>query len=201
MEKVIEVLMEEHRLIEQALGSLESYATGVRAGEAARREVIGQFAGFFGGFADTCHHGKEEDILFQRMVETGFPRDVGPLAVMLAEHAEGRAHVKALAGIAAAPGELAVPETQLLLTHADAYVPLLRQHILKEDHVLYPMALKLLTGRELDVMSTEFEAFELRMRADGSYDRLRTLADRLTTRYRPDPERMAAAAQMSHCGR
>jgi hypothetical protein len=50
-------------------------------------------------------------------------------------------------------------------------------------------------------MSTEFEAFEARMHADGSYDRLRGVAERLTSRFRPDPARMAAAALMTHCGR
>ena len=200
MEKAIEVLMGEHRLIEQALGSLETYAVAVFGDTLPHRDVIGEYAAFFGGFADACHHGKEEDILFQRMVERGFPRDVGPLAVMYDEHEQGRAHVKALAALAAGPGEPGGPERQLLLDHAGAYVPLLRQHILKEDHILYPMAERLLSGPELDAMSTQFDAFEARMHADGSYDRLRALADRLVARFRPDPVRMAAAAQMAHCG-
>ena len=37
------------------------------------------------------------------------------------------------------------------------------------------------------------------MRADGSYDRLHGLADRLTAAYRPDPFRMAAAAPAMGC--
>ncbi len=79
-------------------------------------------------------------------------------------------------------------------------MPLLRLHILKEDHILYPMALQMLAGPELDAMSTEFEAFEARMHADGSYDRWRGLAERLASRFRPDSSRMAAAAQIAHCG-
>ncbi len=63
------------------------------------------------------------------------------------------------------------------------------------------MALQVLTGPELDAMNGEFEAFESRMRADGSYDRLRALAESLTRRFRPDAVRMAAASQMAHCGR
>jgi hemerythrin-like domain-containing protein len=201
VEKAIEVLMGEHRLIEQALGSLETCALEVLAGALPPREVIGEYAAFFGGFADACHHGKEEDILFQRLVERGLPREAGPLAVMYHEHELGRGHVKVLASIAAGTGQPDGRETGLLLDHAGAYVPLLRQHILKEDHILYPMALRLLTGPELDAMSTEFEAFEARMHADGSYDRLRALGDQLVSRFRPDPARMAAAAQMAHCGR
>ena len=109
MEKAIEVLMGEHRLIEQVLGSLETYALEIVADAPPRREVIGEYAAFFGGFADACHHGKEEDILFQRMVERGLPREVGPLAVMYHEHELGRAHVKALAAIAARRKALADP--------------------------------------------------------------------------------------------
>jgi hemerythrin-like domain-containing protein len=200
VQKAIEVLMNEHRLIEQVLGSLETYAIEVRAGSPPLREVIGDYASFFRGFADACHHGKEEDILFQRMVERGFPRQAGPLAVMYYEHELGRTHVRALSQIASAAGEVATEHTSVLLAHAESFVPLLRQHILKEDHILYPTAVQVLTARELDAMNTDFEVFEQVMRADGSYDTLRALAERLTVRFRPDPARMESAAQMSHCG-
>lgn len=201
MQKAIDVLMTEHRLIEQALGSLETYAIDVRAGAPPSREVIGEYAAFFRGFADGCHHGKEEDILFRRMVDRGFPSEAGPLAVMYFEHEQGRAHVRALAAIATRPGRVVAADASALLESADAYIPLLRQHILKEDRILYPLALQVLTAPELDAMNTQFEEFEARMQADGSSDALQDLAERLTARFHPDPARMAAAAQMLHCGR
>lgn len=201
MQKAIEVLMNEHRLIEQVLGSLETWTTEVRAGAPPSRDMIGEYARFFQDFADACHHGKEEDILFERMIERGFPREAGPIAVMVFEHEQGRAHVRALRGVAEAAGEVSAAERSTLLANAEGFVPLLRQHILKEDRVLYPMALQVLTGPELDAMNVEFEAFEAGWRGDGSYDRLQALAERLTTRCRPDPTRMAAAARVAHCGR
>ena len=201
MHKTIDVLMGEHRLIEQVLGSLETYALEVRAGAPAPKHEVGDYASFFQGFADACHHGKEEDILFERMVERGFPREAGPLAVMYFEHERGRSHVRALRGIADGSGELGEEDRRILLANAEGFVPLLRQHILKEDQILYPMALQALTGPELDAINGEFEAFERGLRADGTYDRLRALAERLTARSRPDPARMAAAARMSPCGR
>jgi hemerythrin-like domain-containing protein len=201
VQKAIDVLMAEHRLIEQALGSLETYSVEVHAGAPVERAVVGEYTSFLSGFADSCHHGKEEDILFQRLLERGLPRHAGPLAVMYHEHELGRAHVRALTEIAARTGAVAAAEAQLFLTNAEGYVPLLRQHILKEDRILYPMALQVLTDTELDVMSIQFEEFEARMRADGSYDRLQELAERLTIRFQPDPARMSAAAETSHCGR
>jgi hemerythrin-like domain-containing protein len=201
VEKVIEVLMSEHRLIEQALGSLETCALEVRGGAPLQTDVVGEYVDFFRAFTDGCHHGKEEEILFQRLIERGFPRQAGPLAVMYYEHELGRAQVKGLGAIAGRTGAAHPEDSVRFVAHADDYVPLLRAHILKEDNVLYPMALEVLSGPELDAMSTEFDAFEAVMRADGSYDRLQRLAERLTTRFRPDPARMAAAAEATHCRR
>ena len=185
MQKAIDVLMSEHRLIEQALGSLETYAGLVAEGFSPGREVIGDYAAFFRGFADSCHHGKEEEILFQRMIERGFPRDSGPIAVMLHEHDLGRARVRQLQALGAGTGILSPQETDALLGAVSDYVPLLRSHIQKEDHILYPIALRMLTGPELDSIETQFEAFEAALRADGTLDRLAALADRLTARFRP----------------
>ena len=201
MQKAIEVLMNEHRLIEQVLGSLETFAAEVEGGLAPERPLLADYGAFFRDFADACHHGKEEDILFQRMVERGFSRDSGPVAVMLYEHKVGRGHVSAIRQAGQGEGAVSAVETQLVLENAGAFVPMLRAHIQKEDRILYPMAMRLLTGPEMDTMETEFEALEARMRADGSYDRLHGLADRLTAAFRPDPARMAAAAQMAGCGR
>lgn len=200
MPKPIDVLMDEHRLIEQVLGSLESCALAVDGGVAVERPLVADYAGFFRGFADVCHHGKEEDILFQRMIERGFPVEGGPLAVMLHEHTEGRARVSALSQIGQGEGPVADAERRTLLTNANEFVPLLRQHILKEDRILYPMALRLLTDNELDAMEADFDAFARRLAEDGTEDRLRGLADRLTSAFAPDPARMAAAAAMPHCG-
>src|SRR5262245_8648054 len=133
VQKAIEVLMNEHRLIEQALGSLETCAEEVRAGALPARDVVAEYVRFFRGFADGCHHGKEEDILFERMVRRGFPREAGPLAVMYYEHEQGRAHVRSLGSIATGEGPAVAADVRAFLAVADDYVPLLRQHILKED--------------------------------------------------------------------
>jgi hemerythrin-like domain-containing protein len=198
--KSIEVLMNEHRLIEQVLGSLETFASGVEGGLAPERPLLADYGAFFRGFADACHHAKEEDILFQRMIERGFSRESGPVAVMLHEHKVGRGHVSALRQAGDGSGPLTAVQTQLVLENAGAFIPLLRAHIQKEDRILYPMALRLLTGPELDAMETAFETFESGMRRDGSLDRLHALAERLTGAFRPDPARMAAAAGMLACG-
>ena len=118
MTRAIEILMGEHRLIEQVLGSLETYVVGIEQGLPPERRTLADYAAFFRGFADACHHGKEEDILFQRMLERGMPRQTGPLAVMFHEHVLGRARVAALRGLGEADGPFAPVEVQLAVENA-----------------------------------------------------------------------------------
>ena len=192
MSKAIEVLMNEHRLIERVLGSLETFASELEGGLAAERPVLADYGAFFREFADACHHGKEEDILFRRMTEQGFPRDTGPVAVMLHEHEVGRGHVSALRQIGGGRGPLTAEEAGVVVVNAGAFVPLLRAHILKEDRILYPMAVRLLAPAEMDKVEADFAAFDARVRADGTYD-LYSLAERLTAVFRPDSPRVVAA--------
>ena len=185
MYEAIHALMEEHRVIEEVLGALETFADRLDQGEAADRATVADFGAFFRNFADRCHHGKEEDRLFATMVKHGFPGEFGPIAVMLAEHAEGRDHVGALVAIGEGEGPLSQEEKERLVSHCRNYVPLLRAHILKEDNILYPMAEQSLPPGVLEDLAGDFEAFEREVMGDGAHAAFHGLAEKLAAAYPP----------------
>lgn len=199
MHEAVTILMDEHRVIEQVLGALETFALGLQEGKEVSREDLRDFADFFRNFADRCHHGKEEDRLFQAMKDHGFPSEYGPLAVMLAEHTEGRQHVGALAALGEGTGPLSDEEKVSAVSHALAYVPLLRSHILKEDNILYPMALQAVPGADLDGLVRSYEQFEKEVMGEDGHPRLHDLAHKLAERFPPDPERMASGSSCFGC--
>ncbi len=109
-------------------------------------EAVDDCLAFFRLFADACHHGQEEDVLFVELVDRGMPREVGPIAVMLAEHDQGRALVRAMiAAQQKAIGGDADGWADLERAARD-YVSLLRRHIMKEDGVLFEMADRMIAG-------------------------------------------------------
>jgi hemerythrin-like domain-containing protein len=199
MSEAIEILMNEHRLIEQVLGSLETFAFNLQNGADADRQTVKDFGAFFSGFADKCHHAKEEDRLFVKMNQYGFPQDYGPVAVMLAEHSEGRSHVGALLQIGAGDGPLSSSERDAIIEHALAYVPLLRSHIIKEDNILYPMAVQAIPPAEMDAMLAEFKATGPTTAGGSEHERFQAMAQALTHAYPPDPARVIAGAGCSGC--
>lgn len=185
MSKAIETLMNEHRLIEQVLGSLATFAGGLEDGDPDARPTLAGFARFFSELADRCHHGKEEDGLFAALADAGFPREVGPVRVMLEEHVLGRAHVAALAAAGARGGPLAGDELEDVRRHAREYVALLSAHIQKEDQILFPAAERALQSEVLEDLARQFEAHERDEMGDGTHEQLHELAEELISRWPP----------------
>ena len=133
-----QILVAEHELILQALEALGKRLD--RMGDdptPADRVYLEEAVAFLRGFADKCHHGKEEDLLFKRMGERGFPTQGGPIAVMLSEHQAGRALIggsqRGRPGSGRTPGCGGHPAQR-------PGRELLRNHIAKENQVLFPMA-------------------------------------------------------------
>ena len=177
----IDTLMSEHRYIEKALSALEGYArTCGREPDAAfdNRTDLKTLCLFFKTYADKHHHKKEEDILFEKMVECGFSKEFGPLAVMLGEHDSGRSLVGALLE----KSELAqwTNETpNIIAENSFEFSSLLRQHIKKEDNVLYPMARQHLADETYLAMKQVFGEIEKK----ENFEKLLAEIDLLHERY------------------
>lgn len=160
MTKLCSSLEAEHRIIEKVLTALERESVRIEAGGAIDRSFFEKALAFIREFADGLHHQKEEQALFPKMVAAGVPKEGGPVGVMLADHEEGRGFVRAMAASleAAAAGD-AKARTRLL-TAARGYVDLLRAHIVKEDHVLFPMADQVFNATQQNEIRDLFAAAE-----------------------------------------
>jgi hemerythrin-like domain-containing protein len=179
----IESLMNEHRLIESVLDALESYVSRLAPSSGADPGDLDRFVTFFRQFADRCHHGKEEDILFQTMIEHGFPKESGPIAVMLQEHDQGRHLIAQLTEAARSAGSWTDQDRARIRQAALLYSDLLHHHIQKEDGILYPMALSQLSEPVIEEIGRRFDVFEGEETGEGEHERFHRLAGELAARY------------------
>jgi hemerythrin-like domain-containing protein len=179
----LHVLMDEHRLIERAIDALVVYARGVGRGADHPRSDLNGFVDFIRGYADAHHHGKEEDILFRAMADCGMPTEAGPLAVMLAEHHEGRRLTGIMAELAEGEGAWEEQERSRLLKAGIGYAQLLRAHIQKEDGVLYPMAQSMLPEEAREQVEQAVQRFEAEAANAERASRLKTAVTGLAKRY------------------
>ena len=91
-------------------------------------------------FADGLHHAKEESLLFPLMAERGFSTQQGPVAMMLHEHTLGRNFVKEMLVNIELFKDGDLSAIAMVYQNMLGYGELLRNHIAKENNVLFKMA-------------------------------------------------------------
>jgi hemerythrin-like domain-containing protein len=156
----IEKLKTEHQVILKGIALLEKGADQLEAGRDIQPDYFRKAIDFIRNYADRYHHAKEEDILFTNLGQVGFSPKAGPVAVMLFEHNQGRGFISELERANekfAAGDKNAIP---IIIENARAYSQLLRQHIRKEDMVLYPMAENALGDTGIKRLQPEFDRVE-----------------------------------------
>ena len=178
MMEATQILMSEHRVIERVIQALETAARHLESGDAVRPGFFIDASEFIKGFADGCHHRKEEGVLFTALVEAGMPAEGGPVAVMLYEHEQGRAFTRAMRAAALRLASESAARADVI-ANALGYASLLRQHIQKEDHILFPMADRVLPVEKQQQVADSFEQVEHEETGEGVHEKYLALADAL----------------------
>jgi hemerythrin-like domain-containing protein len=181
--KPTEELKAEHRAIERMLRVLGGVSERLESGDPVDAAHLAQIVEFIQVFADRCHHGKEEDLLFVAMAEAGIPTEGGPIGVMLREHVSGREYVGTMNHAAKQYVAGNAQAAEAFAAAARGYVELLRQHIAKEDNILYPMADRALSQAKQDELLEEFEVVEQERIGPGRHEAFHKLLEDLEQAY------------------
>lgn len=139
-EHAVDLLMRDHQVLLAVCDALDVEAARLRADGLVRVGFWRDAVAFCRGFLEEIHHHKEEDLLFEAMAQRGFPRSPGPIAAMTAEHHDARELLEQLRGVLAAGDAVGV--ARAARTFADMH----RQHVAREDNVLFSLARQVVTG-------------------------------------------------------
>ena len=136
MDKSIKILVDEHKNILKVVDALEKECNEIKSGKGVDEDFFRNVIEFIRNYADKFHHAKEEEILFKEFCNTAEKGCLhcNPVEQMLYEHNIGRDFVK---GIEEGMKER---DKRKIVENALGYVNLIREHILKEDNILYPMS-------------------------------------------------------------
>ena len=177
--KATEILMDEHTVILRVIATLETAAQRVEQGQAVRPGFFVDAADFIKGFADGCHHKKEEGVLFKAMADSGMSLQAGPIAVMLMEHEQGRTFTRAMRQAAEHLQAGDGSARQALIASARGYAALLTQHIAKENGILFPMADRVIPPDKQGQVTLDFEHIEHEETGAGVHEKYLALAESL----------------------
>ena len=140
----IEELKSDHQNILKRLDDLEAVINQTTINHAKIKE----FVHFTETFTEP-HHQKEEQVLFPALEKKGIPNEGGPIGMMLIEHTAKRDYLVKMRENLQENNNIKLKE------NTQAMISLLRDHIYKEDNILYPCAQDALTEEELASLASQ----------------------------------------------
>ncbi|MCF8232200.1 MAG: hemerythrin domain-containing protein [Bacteroidales bacterium] len=179
METPSQDLKNEHEAIQEALDILKKMCDNLNNNQNVSQIDIQDMIDFFKVFADKCHHGKEENHFFPALEEAGIARKRGPIGVMLEEHEQGRTLIKNMQSAVSKEGI----NKKAFVNAATSYIELLRNHINKENTILFPMGAARLTEPKQNDLLKDFEKLETDVIGEGKHEELHHLLETLKGKY------------------
>lgn len=178
-----EQLKEEHQGIQLMLSILEKVCQRLESGERVDTGHLEKILEFIRVFADQCHHGKEEDLLFPEMEKAGIPKEQGPIGVMLVEHGKGRDYVRGMNEAMPGYKRNEANASSRFVENARNYIALLSQHIDKENNVLFPLGDRALSDGQKKKLVEDFEKLEHERIGEGKHEEFHELLRHLKDVY------------------
>jgi hemerythrin-like domain-containing protein len=173
-------LVDEHGGIMLMLSIMEQVAAKLGRSELVEPKHLAQILEFLQNFADKCHHGKEEGILFPELAKN--PNHLAAVNELLGEHQTGRDLIKGMVVslVAYQPGN---SDAFHLATNMNSYVELLRQHIRKENEQLFQQADQELTADLNLSLKQRYDQLEAEIISLGKHEEYHQWLTELKTTY------------------
>ncbi len=167
-------LINDHYLIEKALVILEKQT---EKGENLNFSMVKTLLDFLWDYGDKCHNMKEEKAYFPLLFQRGMPQQ-GPIGVMLQEHEEERHYIELL------KSQIDIREKTNNLPddfakNVNVYLEITKNHIWKENDILYPMGKNFLTPDDEISLAPEFKKIERESAGEGAFERYTALIESL----------------------
>ncbi len=157
----IALLMIEHRLIERMIDVVRKEVERIERGEAIDPVFIDSVIDFITTYADRCHHGKEEDILFRDLAEkTLTTRERELMSDLIEDHHSGRKNAAELIAAKERYARGEQDQAASILERLKFFVRFYPKHIEKEDQHLFMPVMKYFNEEEKQAMLNEERAFD-----------------------------------------
>ena len=186
-----EDLMKEHQLILKYIDLMERYAEFDLKEDLIAPiffENANCFIQFIHEFADQFHHAKEEDILFRYLEIPGVLTHCNPVPQMLFEHSKAREFVRNM------ENAIQTKEINELTVNAGEYARLLKEHIYKEDNILYPMAERGLSDEAKSSLLKEYTETDNRINSRAIWLKYEILCTELEQKLNVQKETVAKSS-------
>jgi len=162
----------DHELIEKSLLLFEKE---IEKGEKINLDFCTTIIDFLIDYGDNCHNQKEELFYFPLLLEKGLP-PMGPIHVMLEEHKYERNYLSEIKTILES-SEFTTETSNKIKKLFSEFAEITKNHIWKENDILYPMGEKILDNKDKEYLINTFNKFSFEKYGQDAYKRFKSMID------------------------
>lgn len=179
--EAIQDLQREREVIRKVVRVMARIRTQLEEKQTVDAELLRDVVQFMRIFCDQCHHGKQDSYLFPLLESKGLSTVGGPMTDLQKEHEKGRMLTNELSR--ACSKYITNPETGRvgLMRALRSLVSFYHVHLLKEEYFFRPIAEKLLSIEDRDLLIDQFRSAESDIGV-GAHDAYEVLAEDLEQR-------------------
>ena len=154
-------LMKEHRLIERMIRIMNANVENIKKENKVNPLFIDTAVDFIRTYADRCHHGKEEDILFRDLAKKNISAEHKRIMdELIKEHVMGRNNVKKLVEAKQKYIQGNKDALKDIISNMEILIKFYPKHIEKEDKHFFIPCMDYFTEQERDAMLNEMWEFD-----------------------------------------
>lgn len=157
-------LMKEHRLIERMIRIINADVENIKKENKVDPSFIDTEVDFIRTYADKCHHGKEEDILFRDLAKKNISAEHKRIMdELIKEHVMGRNNVKKLVEAKEKYVRGSKDALKDIVSNMEILAKFYPKHIEKEDKDFFIPCMDYFSAEEKDKMLNEMWEFDRKM--------------------------------------
>jgi hemerythrin-like domain-containing protein len=179
---ITEILIDEHKDIIELLNIMSKIARNIKSNDVFYTSDVEDIIDFLKFFIDRNHHGKEE-ILFPTIISPEIKEENESLNEILYEHTLARNYLKDIYSCVENCKIGNAFSGELLADSLTNYVVLIKEHIQKEEKVIFPMAEEVLSSAKQNEIYGQFERLESKLLTKDFRDHYHKLLENLQAKY------------------
>ena len=178
-----ENLIKEHKKINELLDIMSKIALKIKLNDVFYPNDVEEIVNYLLIIIENSHHGKEDDVFYPELISSGIAKDTAPLSIINYEHTISKSYLKDISSCVVNCKIGNDFSGELLADSLTNYVVVIKNHIQREEEVIFPIANEVLSAEKQYEISQRFEDIEQKYFSKSLNDQYTTLLNKLKIKY------------------
>ena len=178
-----ENLINEHKKINELLDIMSKIALKIKSKDVFYPNDVEEVVKYLINIIENSHHGKEDDVFYPELISSGIPKETAPLSIINYEHIISVNYLKDISSCVVNCKIGNDFSGELLADSLTNYVIAIKNHIQREEEIVFPIANEVFSIEKQNEILQRFEVIEQKYISNSFNDQFDELLNKFKNKY------------------